>query len=234
MKKNFISLSLASCLLALSHGAWAESFTVRDIQVNGIQRVDPGMVLSNIPVKAGEQFQDHMTGDIVRSLYKTGLFDDVSLQRNGNVLVVNVHERMAVGEINITGNKLFKTDQLIDALKQAGIRKGQTLNRSALTRIQHQIKQQYLARGKYGVNVNADTSELSRGRVAVNIKINEGKDARIGKVRITGNRAFSDKTLLKLLESGTKKSFQFFSDKDKYSREKLVGDLDKLTSFYRD
>ncbi len=234
MNKNSISLSLASCILALSHGAWAESFIVRDIQVNGIQRVDPGMVLANIPVKAGEQYQDFMTGDIVRSLYKTGLFDDVSLQRNGNILVVNVHERMAVGEINITGNKLFKTDQLMDALKQAGIRKGQTLNRSALAKIQHQIKQQYLARGKYGVTVKAETSELPRGRVAVNITINEGKDARINKVRITGNKAFSDKTLLKILESGTKKPYQFFSDKDKYSREKLVGDLDKLTSFYRD
>ncbi len=234
MKKSFLSLSIASCLLAVSQSAWAESFIVRDIQVNGIQRVDPGTVLANIPIKAGETYQDFMTADIVRSLYKTGLFDDVSLQRNGNILVINVHERMAVGEINISGNKLFETKQLIDALKQAGIRKGQTLNRSALARIQHQIKQQYLARGKYGVQVTADTSTLARNRVAVNIKINEGADARIAKVKITGNKAFSDKVLLKLLESGTRKSYQFFSDKDKYSREKLIGDIDKLTSFYRD
>ncbi len=234
MKKSLLSLSIASCLLALSQSAWAEKFIVKDIQVNGIQRVDPGTVLANIPIKAGETYQDFMTADIVRSLYKTGLFDDVSLQRNGNILVVNVHERMAVGEINITGNKLFETKQLLDALKRGGIRRGQTLNRSALARIQHQIKQQYLARGKYGVNVTTDTSTLARGRVAVNIKINEGADARIGKVRISGNKAFPEKTLLKLLDSGTRKSYQFFSDKDKYSREKLVGDIDKLTSFYRD
>ncbi len=234
MKKSFLSLSIASCLLAVSQSTWAESFIVRDIQIKGIQRVDPGTVLANIPIKAGETYKDFMTADIVRSLYKTGLFDDVSLQRNGRILVVNVHERMAVGEINITGNKVFETKQLIDALKQAGIRKGQTLNRSALARIQHQIKQQYLARGKYGVQVTADTANLARNRVAVNIKINEGADARIKKVRITGNKAFPDKVLLKLLESGTRKSYQFFSDKDKYSREKLIGDIDKLTSFYRD
>ena len=234
MKKSFLSLSIASCLFALSQSAWAESFIVRDIQINGIQRVDPGTVLANIPIKTGETYQDFMTADIVRSLYKTGLFDDVSLQRSGDILVVNVHERMAVGEINISGNKLFETQQLLDALKQAGIRKGQTLNRSALARIQHQIKQQYLARGKYGVQVTADTSTLARSRVAVNIKINEGADARIKNVRITGNKAYPDKVLLKLLESGTRKPYQFFSDKDKYSREKLVGDIDKLTSFYRD
>lgn len=234
MKNQLLSISFASCLFALSHAAWAESFVVRDIQINGIQRVDPGTVLANIPVKAGETYQDYMTADIVRSLYKTGLFDDVSLQKTGNVLVVNVHERMAVGEINITGNKLFKTEQLLDALKAAGIRKGQTLNRSAVSRIQHEIKQQYLARGKYGVDVQADTTNLARNRVALNIKINEGSDARIRNVKITGNKAFPDKTLLKLLESGTKSKLQFFSTKDKYSREKLVGDLDKLTSFYRD
>ena len=234
MNKSILSLSFASCLFAVSQFAWAESFVVQDIQLNGIQRVDPGTVLENIPVKAGQKYQDFMTADIVRSLYKTGLFDDVSVQRNGNILIVNVHERMAVGEINITGNKLFKTEQLLDALKQAGIRKGQTLNRSALARIQHQIKQQYIARGKYGVQVTADTATLARSRVAVNIKINEGAEARIKKVRIIGNKAFPERTLLKLLDSGTRKSYQFFSDKDKYTREKLIGDIDKLTSFYRD
>lgn len=234
MNRNFLTLSIASCVLALSYGAWAESFIVRDIQVNGVQRVDPGMVLSNIPIKAGEKYQDFMTADIVSSLYKTGLFDDVSLQRSGNILIVNVHERMAVGEINITGNKLFKTEQLLEALKQSGIRKGQTLNPSALVKIKYQIKQQYLARGKYGVKVSTETAHLARSRIAVNIKINEGADARINHVKITGNRAYSEKKLLKLLDSGTRKGYQLFSDKDKYSREKLVGDLDKLTSFYRD
>ncbi len=234
MNKSLLSLSLASCLFALSHSAWAESFVIRDIQINGIQRVDPGTVLESIPVKAGETYQDFMTAEIVRSLYKTGLFDDVSLERKGNVLVVNVHERMAVGEINITGNKLFKTEELIEALKRAGIRKGQTLNRSALARIQHQIKQQYIARGKYGVQVTTDTRTLARSRVAVNIRIKEGVEARIRKVRIIGNKAFPEKTLLKLLDSGTRKSYQFFSDKDKYTREKLIGDIDKLASFYQD
>jgi outer membrane protein insertion porin family len=234
LNKNILRASLASCLIALSQGAWAASFVVRDIQINGIERVDPGTVLSNIPVRVGGRFEDHMTGNIVRSLYKTGLFDDVSLSQKGDILVVNVHERTAVGEINITGNKAFKSEQLMQVLQRNGIRKGQTLNRSALARVEQQIKQHYQAKGKYGVSVKASSHNLARNRVAVNIDINEGEEARIKKVHILGNKAYPEKTLLKLMETGTRSKLAFFGSRDKYSKAKLVGDLDKLTSFYRD
>lgn len=234
MNKNIFSLSLASCLLALSNGAWAASFVVSDIKLTGIQYVDPGTVLENIPLKVGDQYQDYMTADIVRSLYKTGLFENVSLEQSGTALIVNVQERLAVGEITISGNKLFKTEQLMDALQQAGIRKGQTLSRSALARIKYELKQQYLARGRYDVSVEASTRNLARNRVAINIAINEGDSAKVKNINIIGNKAFSNKVLLKLLDTGEKSTLNFFSSRDKYSKQKLTGDLDKLTSFYQD
>lgn len=234
MNKSLLSFSVASCLLALSQSALAASFVVQDIRILGTQRVDPSTVLANIPLKRGETYKDYMTSEIVSSLYKTGLFSDVRLEQVGNVLVVNVLERMAVGEINITGNRLFKTPQLLKALNKAGLRRGLTLNKVALARAEHQIKQQYLAGGKYGVEVKVGTKPLSRGRVAVNVDINEGATSRIKQVNITGNKTFSDRTLLKLIETGRRSSFNLFSDKDKYSRQRLAGDLDKITSFYRD
>ncbi len=234
MNKKILSLSFASCLFALSQGAWSASFIVSDIKLTGIQHVDRGTILASIPLEVGEQYQDYMTADIVRSLYKTGLFENVSLEQSGTVLIVNVQERMAVGEITISGNKLFKTEQLMTALQQAGIRKGQTLNRSALARIKHELKQQYLARGKYGVSVDTSTRNLARNRVAINIVINEGDSAKVKNVNFIGNKAFSNKVLLKLLDTGEKGAFRFFSDRDKYSKQKLTGDLDKLTAFYQD
>ena len=99
MKRQGLQLSLASCLFAISQGVWAESFVLQDIQVNGLSRINAGTVLSNVPVRVGQTFDDRMTGDVVNSLYQTGMFDDVSLSRRGNVLIVKVQERMAVGDL---------------------------------------------------------------------------------------------------------------------------------------
>jgi len=234
MKKQVLHTSLAACLLALSQGVWADSFILQDVQVSGLERVAAGTVLSNVPVSVGQRFDDRMTANIVRSLYQTGLFDDVRISKRGNVLLVNVHERSAVGEIKVSGNHIIETKALLAALKQAGVAKGRPLDRSALNRIQREIKQQYLARGNYAADVNTQIVKLPRNRVSVKIKIHEGGVARIKSLRINGNRAFSDATLMKLLDSGTKGKFSILSSRDKYAKEKLVGDIDKLTAFYRD
>ncbi|MCK5725621.1 MAG: outer membrane protein assembly factor BamA [Thiotrichaceae bacterium] len=233
MNKLRLPLFIASAMLALSQSALAASFVVQDIRVVGTQRVALSTVLANIPLKRGETYKDYMTADIVGSLYKTGLFSDVNLEQVGNVLVVNVLERTAVGEINISGNKAFKTPQIIAGLNKLGLRRGLTLNKVALSQAEHQIKQQYLAMGKYGVDVKVDTKPLARGRVAVNIVINEGLTSRITQVNITGNKAYSDAVLRRLMETGTR-SLNPFSDRDKYSQQRLHGDREKITSFYRD
>ena len=108
MKRQALQLSLASCLFAISQGVWAESFVLQDIKVNGLNRITAGTVLSNVPVRVGQSFDDRMTGDVVNSLYRTGLFDDVSLSRQGNVLIVKVQERKAIGDLKITGNKAIE------------------------------------------------------------------------------------------------------------------------------
>lgn len=234
MKKQVLQASLAGCMLALSQGVWAENFILKDVQVSGLERVAAGTVLSNIPVRVGQNFDDRMTADIVRSLYKTGLFDDVKISKKGNVLLVKVHERAAVGEIKVSGNHVIETKALLAGLKQAGVAKGRPLDKSALNRIQREIKQQYLARGNYAADVNTEILKLPRNRVAVKIKIHEGGVARIKRFKINGNKAYSDATLMKLLDSGTKGKFSILSSRDKYAKEKLVGDIDKLTSFYRD
>ncbi|MCK5916846.1 MAG: outer membrane protein assembly factor BamA [Cocleimonas sp.] len=234
MIKNTLQLSLASCLFAVSHGAWAASFVLQDIEIKGLERIAAGTVLNNLPIGVGQQYDDRMSAQMVSSLYKTGLFEDVRLSKRGNILIVNVKERAAVGEINISGNHLIDTKAILEALKGAGIAKGRPLNKATLAQIQKEIKRQYLARGNYAANVQTGLKKLSRNRIAVNIKIKEGKVARIKKVRISGNKAFSESTLKSLLETGSTSSFSFFSSRDKYSKQKLVGDLDKLTAFYKD
>jgi len=235
MKNQVLKTSLAGCLFAISQGVWADSFVLKDVQVSGLERVAAGTVLSNVPVRVGQTFDYKMTPNIVRSLFKTGLFDDVSISRKGSVLLIKVHERTAIGEIKVSGNNDIKTPELLAALKQAGVAKGRPLDKSSLNRIQRQIKQQYLAQGNYGAEVETKLQKLPRNRIAVNIKIKEGGVARIKRLKISGNKAYPEATLKKLLESGsTKGKIAFLSSRDKYSKEKLVGDIDRLTSFYRD
>lgn len=234
MKKHIIQTSMAGCLFALSHGAWADSFILSDVQVSGLERITAGTVLSNVPVGVGDKFDDRMTANLVRSLYKTGFFEDVKISRRGNVLLVKVKERAAIGDVAVSGNKAIKTPDLMNALKRAGIAKGRPLDKSALNKIEQEIKQQYLANGNYSADVATKIEKLPRNRVALKINVKEGSVARIKRVNISGNKAYPEATLRKLLESGSKSKFSFFSKRDKYAKEKLVGDIDKLTSFYRD
>ncbi|HHC74285.1 MAG TPA: outer membrane protein assembly factor BamA, partial [Thiothrix sp.] len=234
MKNSVIKASLAGCLLVAYQSSSAASFIVKDIEVDGLERVAAGTVLSNIPANVGESFDDQQSSTILRSLYQTGLFDDVKISRRDNVLVVKVVERPAIGEINLSGNNVFKKDQLLEVLRKANIAQGHTMDRSSLARIQREIKEQYLAQGRYGTQVETTVDKLPRNRVAININIRESKSSRIQNVRIIGARAFSEKQLLKLMDSGTKSSYAFWSSRDQYERRKLAADLDKLSAHYRD
>lgn len=236
MKKQIFKVSAVGCLLAVSQAVWAAAFVVRDIEVNGLERVAAGTVLNYLPARVGEQFDDRQSADAIRALFQTGLFEDVQLNRRGDVLVVTVVERPAIGELNIKGNRKIPTDKLLEVLKLRNISKGDTLDKAALATIQKELAEQYQGMGHYGVDINTTVEALPRNRVAVNININEGNVARIQKVEIVGNKAFPESVLLKQLESGPRGTFSipFLSDSDKYSKEKLMGDLDALNAFYRD
>ena len=234
MKRQTLQLSFASCLFAISQGVWADSFVLQDIQVSGLNRINAGTVLSNVPVRVGQTFDDRMTGDVVNSLYRTGLFDDVALSRRGNVLIVKVQERVAIGELKINGNKAIDDKVLLDALRGGGIAPGRPLDRAALAQFEKELQQQYVSRGNYSAKVSSSVKPMSGGRTAVNINVQEGGVAKIRDVVITGNNAFPDSVLKKLMESGQKSSLAFLSSKDQYSKSKLVGDLDNVTAFYRD
>ena len=234
MKRQTLQLSFASCLFAISQGVWADSFVLQDIQVSGLNRINAGTVLSNVPVRVGQTFDDRMTGDVVNSLYRTGLFDDVALSRRGNVLIVKVQERVAIGELKINGNKAIDDKVLLDALRGGGIAPGRPLDRAALAQFEKELQQQYVSRGNYSAKVSSSVKPMSGGRTAVIINVQEGGVAKIRDVVITGNNAFPDSVIKKLMESGQKSSLAFLSSKDQYSKSKLVGDLDNVTAFYRD
>ncbi|EXJ15022.1 outer membrane protein assembly factor BamA [Imhoffiella purpurea] len=221
-------------LLYPSAAAEAAVFQVADIRVEGLQRIAPGTVFNYLPVQVGDTVGDDVTGGIIRALYQTGFFDDVRVERDGNVLVVWVRERPAIAEIKISGNKDIETEALTNALADIGLKEGRVFNRSVLDRIEQELERQYFARGKYGVIIQSTVSPLERNRVGIDIEVIEGLTARIKQINIIGSEAFTEKELRKQFQLGPTRWNSFYTKNDQYSKQKLAGDLETLRSFYLD
>ena len=219
---------------AATASATAQEFVVEDIRVEGLQRMTPGTIFNYLPVEVGDTFSEQISTESVRALFGTGFFDDVRLERDGNILVVIVKERPAIGSIDITGNDDIKTEDLMKGLDEVGFSLGQVFNQSQLDQLERELRRQYTSRGKYGVKIDSTVTPLGNNRVAVRVDISEGKAARIKQINIVGNQAFREADLLDLFELTGPTLLSFFTKTDQYSREKFAGDLEKLASHYRD
>ncbi|UPG86762.1 outer membrane protein assembly factor BamA [Luteibacter aegosomatis] len=220
-------------LASLSANALAfEPFVVSDIRIDGLTRIAQGTVLSYLPVEKGDTLSDDKAQAAIRALYQTKFFSDVELDRQGDILVIKVVERPAIAKLTLRGNKDIKEDDLRKGLKEIGLAEGETFDRLSLDRVQQELIRQYYNRGKYNVSVEPHVTRLDRNRVAIDIEIREGKAAKIKEINIVGNKAFPDKAIRDGFESNTTGWLSWYSKDDQYSREKLSGDLEKLSNYY--
>lgn len=226
--------ALLLVVLSPAYAVLGERFQVADIVVEGVERIDVGTVLTYLPVRQGDLFDP--TSDsarAIRALYKTGLFSDVTLLQRGHTLVVKLAERPAIADITIEGNSKVDDEQLESSLRSIGLSRGRAFNRSLLDSVEQELRRLYFSSGNYGMRIDKEVETLERNRVSVKLNITEGSVARIRHMNIVGNKAFDDKTLLGLFESGVVK-YNPFSSADEYSRVKLAGDLETLRSYYQD
>src|SRR5690606_14045204 len=209
-------------------------FVVKDIQVNGVQRVDAGTVFSYLPVRVGDTFTEDQAAEAIQRLYSSGLFNDVTIDTTGDVLVITVQERPTIASVSFNGMREFDAPNIIKSLQQVGFGQGRVFDRAMLERAEFELKQQYLSKGKYGVEITPVITPLPRNRVGVAFDVFEGELARIKEINIVGNKAFSTGTLLDELELTDSGMMTWYTGTDKYSREKLEGDMERLRSFYLD
>jgi outer membrane protein insertion porin family len=230
--KRIAALILLASLTASAFAA--EPFVISDIRIDGLNRIAAGTVFSYLPIEKGDTLTGDRAQQAIRALFRTGFFSDVTLERQGDILVIKVVERPAISKLTIRGNKDIKEDDLRKGLKEIGLAEGETFDRLSLDRVQQELIRQYYNRGKYNVSVDPHVTHLNRNRVAIDIEIREGKAARIKEINVVGNTAFSDKEIRKDFESDTSNWMSWYSKDDQYSREKLSGDLEKLNAFYLD
>ena len=234
MKSNTFSCLLLLGLLVSSVVEAGKEFVVSDIQVKGLQRIALGTVYSYLPVNVGEKFSLDNVSPAIKALFKTGFFKDVSLERQGSTLIVNVVERPSIAKIVFEGNKDLSKDDLTKALDKIGLAEGKIFDRQILDKVEQELTRQYLSHGKYGLKIKIDVANLTRNRVGINIKISEGRVTKIKQINIVGNTAFDRKTLLKAFELSTSNILSFYTKDDQYSKQKLAADLETLRSYYLD
>ncbi|VAW76112.1 Outer membrane protein assembly factor YaeT [hydrothermal vent metagenome] len=211
-----------------------EPFNVEDIRVEGLQRIAPGTVFNHLPVKVGDRFNDFESERAVRALFKSGFFRDIRLERDDDILVVQVQERPAVASIKVQGNDDIDSEPLLDSLEDIGLAEGRVFNRSLLEKVEQELERQYFSRGKYGVKIETTVTPLERNRVGILIDVSEGVVARIKQINIVGTTAFKNDTLLDEFEQKVPGWLSFYTKDDQYSRQKLAADLETLRSYYQD
>jgi outer membrane protein insertion porin family len=232
-----------ACLVALAIQPWdpavraqtaQDAFTVGDIRIEGLQRISEGTVFNYLPVNIGDHLDGQRIGEAMRALYATGFFRDVELRRDGNTLLVVVVERPSIAKFEIKGNKDIKTEDLQKSLRNVGLATGKTFDRSVLDEVKQYLTDQYFSRGKYAVRVDTKITELPGNKVDVIVDIKEGKRAKIEQINLVGNTKFKEKDVLNTFELHTPNWLSWYKQDDRYSRESLTGDLEKLRSYYMD
>ncbi len=221
-------------LLAWLPAAWAFTpFEVKEIRLQGLERIAESTVFNYLPLKEGDRLTPARAAEAIRALFKTGFFNDIVLQREDDgVVIIELSERPSIAKIDIEGNEEIPSEELDAALKKIGFAEGRVFNRSLLERVKLELERQYFAQGKYGVRITSEVKPKPRNRVAIDIDIVEGDVARIRSINIVGNEAFDDATLLATFQSETFEEWDTFTSSSQYSKPKLAADLETLRSYY--
>lgn len=227
------SVAALASLAFVASTAWAVSpFTVRDIRVEGLQRVEPGTIFVSIPVRVGDVYDDEKGSSAIRALFGLGLFKDVRIEVSGDVLVIVVEERPTVSEVDFVGTKEFDKDVLKKALRDVGLADGRPFDKAQLDRAEQELKRQYINRSLYAAEVVTTVTPIERNRVNLTFSVVEGEPAKISEIRIIGNTVFSESTLRNLFDLDTGGWLSWYTKSNRYSRSKLNADIETLRSYY--
>ncbi len=232
MRKIILLIILALHFVTAAFAA--ESFVVKKIEINGLQRISADTVYSYLPIRQGEALRPGKTTEIIKALYETGFFEHIQLTRQGNTLVISVVERPTIGLLKIIGNSVIPKDKLTEVLNSVDVAEGRVYNQAVLEKIKQSLLNQYYQLGRYNARVDVTINSMDRNRVRVSIVISEGLVAKIRHINFIGNHAFSKRTLVNQLTVTTPGLFTFFSQTDRYTEEKLEASLTGLRNFYLD
>ncbi len=228
-----IKIILLSFCLSLAVQVFAvEPFTVKDIRVEGLQRVEAGTVFATLPLRAGDTFNDEKGAAAIKALYALGLFADVRLESNDGVLIVAVQERPTISDVSFVGTKEFDKDNLKKALADIGLADGRPYDKALADRAEQELKRQYIGKSLYGAEIITTVTPIERNRVNLTFSVVEGEVAKIKSIQIIGNKAYSESTLRSQFDLDSTGTMSWYTKSDRYTRAKFNADLETLRSYY--
>ena len=225
-------LALVSAMAVVQQAYAADEFLARDIRIDGLVRLTPASIYSMLPINSGDRVSDPVIAEAIRTLYASGLFDDIKAYKEKDILVFKVVERPVISKLEFKGNKLIPKEALEQGLKKMGIAEGEVFKKSALQTIETELEQQYTQQGRYDADVTVETVARPNNRVELKLNFNEGTAAKIFDINIIGNTVFSDsdiKQVFAVKESGWA---SVVTRNDRYAREKMAASLEALRALY--
>ena len=225
-------IASALMVLGISPLAFAD-FTIQDIRIEGLQRTEPSTVFNYLPVKIGDAYNDGRGGEIIKSLYATGFFDDVRVESADGQLLLTVIERPTIGSLNISGAKILQNDVIKKNLESFGLAQSQYFNQATLNQAVAGLKEEYLGRGKLNIQITPKVTKLSRNRVSIDITIDEGQSAKITDIEFEGNQVYSDRKLMRQMSLTEAGIWTWLTRSNQFNSQKFTQDMEKITDFYQ-
>jgi len=227
--KKLLYVGILSGFMALQ--ANAQGLYVKDIEVNGLQRVEKATVLSYLNLPQNSNVSQDALDNAFKSLYETGLFSDINFDTTGNVLKVNVVENPIIGKRAFDGNDKID-DKILEKEVQLGPRS--IFEKAKVQQDVQRILDVYRKTGRYTVTVEPKIIERDENRVDLIYEIDEGATAKIDKINFLGNTHYSSSDLQEEIMSKESRWYRIFSSKENYDAEKMEYDKELLRRFYTD
>ena len=225
-------LTATLMMLSLSPFALAD-FTIQDIRVEGLQRTEPSTVFNYLPVKVGDTFTDARGEEIIKNLYATGFFDDVRVETLGNQVLLTVVERPTISTLNITGAKMLQNSVIKQNFNNFGLAEAQPFNQATLNQAVAGLKQEYVSRGKQSVEITPTVTRLARNRVAIDVKVDEGKSTKITEINFEGNERYSDRRLQNQMSLSDGGMWTWLTKSNQFNEQKFNQDLERVSEYYQ-
>lgn len=225
-------ITAAFVLMGLAPFALAD-FTIRDIRIEGLQSTEPVTVFSYLPVKVGDKFTEAQGEEIIKELYATGFFDDVRVETLGDQVLLTVVERPTISDLTISGAKALPEENIKKNLVSFGLGQSQPFSQAKLNQAVAGLKEEYINRGKQAVTITPTVNRLARNRVAIDIKIEEGKTTKISDIQFEGNTKYSDRRLLRQMSLSEGSMWSWLTKSNQFNQEKFNQDMERLSDFYQ-
>ncbi len=202
---------------------------MRDVVVEGNQRIEPSTIQSYLAAQPGEPFSEELADRSLKALFATGLFSDVNLRMQGSTLIVRVTENPLINRVVLEGNRRVNSDTII---RELTLRPRQVYTRAKVQADTQRIQQLYRRSGRFAATVEPKVVQLPQNRVDLVFEIGEGPVTTVGRIRFIGNRAYSDGDLRERIQTKETVWWRFLSSDDNYDPDRVTFDREKLRKYY--